>query len=468
MSDSVPHGGPTLERGALTRVNVLALALSGISPTTSVFLLYGTALGQSGTGVIWSFLIAGVVAVCMAACFAELGSMHPGSGGVYTIIRRVLGPVAGGVANVVCLISGLVIPALILVAASTFLNSLVPELPVNLTALCMLLVVLGLSLGRIAPASWVATALLVLELTVVVVFAAFCFFHPAATIGNPILHPLVASGNQIVTVATSAVFLAVGPALFAYNGFDTPLYFDEESRGTSKNSAQAVLVAVGLGVGIELLAVVAATLAVPDLRAVSGSPVPLVAIAEHVMGSTGAKVVTVGVIVAMFAAALAVMLVFSRIVYASARDRMWPSPVNKLFGRLSRQQVPVYSLALMGLGNAVLCAFTSLTSLAAFGGLLIMVLYVLIAISALVSNIRDRDHVRPLKMFLWPLPPLVALVGVVLALRSQAHKDLIITACVVAVSTVGYTAIRKNLPSREATVIARPSPSLEPVDSVVV
>src|SRR5690242_9206988 len=121
MSDSVPHGGQTLERGALTRTNVLALALSGISPTTSVFLLYGTALGQSGTGVIWSFLIAGVIAVCMAACFAELGSMHPGSGGVYTIIRRVLGPVAGGVANVVCLISGLVIPALILVAASTFL-----------------------------------------------------------------------------------------------------------------------------------------------------------------------------------------------------------------------------------------------------------------------------------------------------------------------------------------------------------
>ncbi|GAS88854.1 APC family permease [Mycolicibacterium brisbanense] len=448
MSHQPTERTTTLERGALGRFNVLSLALSGVSPTTSVFLLYGTALGLAGTGVIWSFLLAGVIAVCIAACFAELGSIHHGSGGAYTIVRGVLGPVAGGVTNMLFLVSGLVVPALVLVAAATFLHELVPALPVNLTALAMLAMIIMLSLGRIAAASWVAATLLALEILVVLVFTVFCLTHTSPDIPNPLTHPVIAAGDHVGPVAVSAILLAVGPALFGYNGFDTPLYFDEEARHSHKASAQAVLVAVGLGVGIQLVAVVAATFAIPDLREVAGTDVPLAVIAEHTMGPVGAKIMIVGVIVAMFAAALAVTLVYPRIIFAAARDGMWPGPLNAVFGRLSANQVPVYSILVCGVGNAVLCAFTSLTSLASFGGLLVMGLYVLIAVSALVSRVRDRHDERPLKMLWWPLPPLIALVGVLLAVKNQAPRDLAIVAGVLVVSTVAYAAARRNLKPR--------------------
>src|SRR5579875_3895015 len=56
---------------------VLAIAIAAISPTTSVFLVYGAGLSSAGTGVFWAFVIGACIAISMAFCYAELGSVVP-------------------------------------------------------------------------------------------------------------------------------------------------------------------------------------------------------------------------------------------------------------------------------------------------------------------------------------------------------------------------------------------------------
>ncbi|OIJ85794.1 hypothetical protein BIV25_43290 [Streptomyces sp. MUSC 14] len=74
---------------------MLVIAVSAISPTTSVFLVYGTGLASAGSGVVYAFLIAAVIVPAMAVCYAETVSLFPSAGGACTIVHRALEPVLG-------------------------------------------------------------------------------------------------------------------------------------------------------------------------------------------------------------------------------------------------------------------------------------------------------------------------------------------------------------------------------------
>lgn len=468
MSESATGDRPTtrertghgaLRPAALGPLNVLAIAVAAISPTTSVFLVYGSGLASAGTGVVWAFVIGGVIALSMALCYAEVGSVFPSAGGAYTIVYRALGSVAGGVAGTLFLLLGLVSTASILVSAATYLSSLVPGgLPAGWTALGMMAVITVLSMGRVSPASWVAGAMLALEIAVILVFTGVAFAHQSSAI-HPFTHPVVAPGPGGLTHAmgVAGLLTAVVPALFAFNGYDWPLYFVEESRGSRRAAPRAVVVAACLAVAVELLAVVAATGAIHGLGATASDGSPLSLVARQVMGSTGAKILIAGVVVAMFDTGLAANLGYARASYAAARDRMLPGPLNGLFGQVSpRSRVPVRSIVFLFVGNGLLCLFTSLDNLITFTGVMIVLVYLLVAVSALVSRVRDRDARGAFRMPLWPLPPLVAVAGVVLALTRQDGRDLAIAFGVALVALAGYVLARGRLPARRPAEPADP------------
>ena len=447
-SDSGERDGPKgLAKGSLKPINVLAIAVAAISPTTSVFLVYGAGLASAGTGVIWAFIIGGLIAIGMALSYAEVGSVFPSAGGAYTIVRKALGPVWGGVTNVLFLVLGIVVTASILVASATYLNSLVPALPVNWTAFAMMALVTLLSLERISPTSWITAIMLIMELAVILVFTGFAFAHPSLT-GNPLTHPVLATGhgNVLALVGMGGILVAVVPALFAYNGYDWPLYFAEESSNARRSLPRAVVLAAAIAIVVELAAVIGATFAIKNLGAATASSAPLSLIAEQVMGATGAKILLIGVVIAMFDTGLAGNLAYARIYYASGRDQMWPGPLNKFFTHISpRTQVPTYGFLVLFVGNGILSIFTSLNNLITFTGVVIVVIYLLVAVSALVSRVRDKGLERTFRMPIWPIPPLVAIVGVAIALSQQVKRDLIITFVIVAISVAYYAVNRRRL-----------------------
>ncbi len=454
-------GATVLAKGSLKPINVLAIAVAAISPTTSVFLVYGAGLASAGTGVIWAFIIGGLIAIGMALSYAEVGSVFPSAGGAYTIVRKALGPIWGGVANMLFLVLGIVVTASILVAAASYLSSLVPSLPVNWTAFVMMAVVTLLSLGRISPTSLVTGAMLVLELAVILIFTAFAFAHPALH-GNPLTHPMLATGhgNALEVVGVGGLLIAVVPALFAYNGYDWPLYFAEESTNAKRALPKAVVIAAAIAIVVELAAVIGATFAIKSISAVTASSAPLSLIAQQVMGSTGAKILLIGVVIAMFDTGLAGNLAYARIYYASGRDQMWPGPLNKFFTHISpRTQVPTYGFLVLFVGNGILAIFTSLNNLITFTGVVIVVIYLLVAVSALVSRVRDKGAERGFRMPLWPLPPIVAIVGVAIALSQQVKRDLIITSVIVGLSIIYYALARRRLASVDGATTTEASTS---------
>ncbi len=172
-----------------------------------------------------------VLAISMAFAYAELGSVHLGAGGAYTIVREVLGDAFGFVALLLFLVLGVLSTAAILVASATYLHQLIGALPVRWTAVAMMALVTALSLERLGSASWVATIMLIVELVVIGAFIVACLLSTRHGLGY-VIHPVMPTtkGSGLTAVGFTGLLPVVALALFAYNGYDWPLYFGEETH----------------------------------------------------------------------------------------------------------------------------------------------------------------------------------------------------------------------------------------------
>ena len=85
------HGGGELARS----IGLFQLSMIGVGATigTGIFFVMSQAVPVAGPAVIWSFVIAGVVAGLTAVCYAELASAVPVSGSSYSYAYATLGEV---------------------------------------------------------------------------------------------------------------------------------------------------------------------------------------------------------------------------------------------------------------------------------------------------------------------------------------------------------------------------------------
>jgi APA family basic amino acid/polyamine antiporter len=178
-------GGGELERS----IGLFQLSTIGIGATigTGIFFVLSQAVPIAGPAVVWSFVVAGVVAGLTAVCYAELTSAVPVSGSSYSYAYATLGEiVAMGVAACLLLEYG-VSAAAVAVGWSEYLNQLlgnvfgvqIPEALSNspesggilnlsavvLVALCALLLIRGTSESAKVNATMVVIKLADVEWT---------------------------------------------------------------------------------------------------------------------------------------------------------------------------------------------------------------------------------------------------------------------------------------------------------------
>jgi hypothetical protein len=64
---------------------VILLTVSCITPASSLFIIVPELLATQGSGVVIALLLGVVVSIAVGACYAELGTRTPSSGGEYAM-----------------------------------------------------------------------------------------------------------------------------------------------------------------------------------------------------------------------------------------------------------------------------------------------------------------------------------------------------------------------------------------------
>ena len=114
----------------------------------------------------------------------------------------------------------------------------------------------------------------------------------------------------------------------------------------------------------------------------------------------------------MFNAIVAIVIQIGRVVFSSGRDALWTPTINKLFTRIHpRWDSPWLATLFLAIPSALLSFSSNLADLTSFSVLLIMLVYLIVALSALMSRVLLHERAHPYRMPLWPLPALLAVLG---------------------------------------------------------
>ncbi|HZU11547.1 MAG TPA: APC family permease [Chloroflexota bacterium] len=427
-----------LNRG-LSVIGTIALSLSDITPTASLLVIGPVVIATAGTASVWSYLLGGFIALNVALCMGELGSMFPVAGGLYSIVTRVLGRPIGFLALLDYVGQAVFLPASIALGIGTYISSLFPTISTNVAATVIMVAVTLIALIRINQNAIITGIFLLLELAVVSSMAVAGFTHWRQPF-SILSHPVMTNGRGGLTgVGVSLVIAAIATALFSVNGYDSAINFSEETEGEASHVGQAVVIAASTGIFFELVPFIAIVFGAGSLAAFLASATPLTDAVGGAFGSGFKNVVTVGAIIAIFNASLAITLQFARVMFASGRDRAWPGPISDAFAQVwGATRAPWVATLFVGVLASALCLQGKLATVVTFTAVLIIVLYALIAISALVSHRTQRQLPRPWRMPLFPIPPIIALAGVGIALSQQKVSDLLIVLGIFVAGAIYY------------------------------
>ncbi len=403
-----------LSRSLSLRANVL-ITLSSVTPASSVFIILPSVIVAVGGASFIALLAAALVGVAMAYCYAELSSAFPIAGGEYSFAARVLGKSTGFALFLMNALSIILIIAVVALGTGEYLSAAWAGANSKWAGVVVIVVCAAVAVLNIRLNAWVTGTFLVVEMAALVVLTLLGFLHVSRPVST-LLHPQALSGGGGVLAAASWGLVAsqTATALFAYNGYGAAVYFAEETKGASRGIAKVILFSLGITVAAELIPTTAVVLGAPSLPKLMGSTAPMQYFLTSRGGATVNTIVSLGVALAIINAVVAITLQAGRTVYASARDRAYPDRISSALAHVHpRFHTPVTATLLVGLLAAVIAAIVPLNTLITATGATVVILYAVVALSALVGRRNGTTSLARYKMPAWPLAPVVVLVALI-------------------------------------------------------
>ncbi|WEB38730.1 APC family permease [Streptomyces yunnanensis] len=409
------------------------LTLSCLTPASSLFVIVPDSFATLGTGTALTIAIAAVLCVGVAFTYSELGTLIPSSGGEYAMVGTLMGRLAGWLVFVLSLIVVMIVPPIIALGTADYLAPLV-HLDKQMTAAAVMLLATAMGLLDLRANAWITGIFLVLEVVAAAVVAFLGFSHTQRS-ASTLIHPVMDAGHGTSTAVTGGLIVAgLATALFILQGFSTAVYLAEEMENPRRNVSRTVLWTLAIGAAVVLVPVIAITLGAPDLKTLGAGD-----LAGMVRGWSNSAVgtfVSLCIALAIINAAIVMVIQNSRVVFSSARDAAWPTPVNRIFSHVGKRFGSPWAATLaVGVPGAALC-FVTLDTLNEVTGVAVAGMYVFVALGALVSRRGEHKHRLAWRMPLWPVVPALIVIVLAWVLCQQSAESLLITGGVVAVAAV--------------------------------
>jgi amino acid transporter len=459
MSESSPQ----LQRG-LNTLHATSLNVSnmlGAGPFITIPLLLGAMVGPQGM-IAW--VLAMLIVMCDGLVWAELGAAFPGSGGTYHYLREIFRGSAWGrflpfLFIWQFLVSGTLELASGYIAASDFAMTLWPayretlqqwSLPekaiVGIPASLMVVVIFLALCQRIRSLGWLSAVLVTGVLIAVgtVIVLGFRNFD-AALITFP------ENAFHLDRTFFNTLGIATSIAVYDYLGYYNICHLGEEVRNPEKTIPRAVLISVFLVACIYMAMNLAFIGVVPwQETQVEGSLANkniAGAFMNRLYGDSASKAFTVLIIWTCLASVFAMTLGYSRILYAASKN----GDFFKFFAALHpTRRYPWAALVLLSAMTAFFCFFPLKTVIN--GAVTVRIIIQFIGqIFALHVVRRERAHPLPFRMWLYPIPSLIALVGWIFLLSTSAAEVLSLLFIVYGSGLFVYILRDQIMPQRGST-----------------
>jgi APA family basic amino acid/polyamine antiporter len=367
---------------------------------TGVFTTTGL-MAQSGAGggdILAAWMLGGLIALCGALCYGEVGANLPHSGGEYYYLSRLIHPALGFMSGTVSVVVGFAAPiAASAIAMNVYLATVIPGWPVRGMAGLVVVALAMLHARDVHIGSRFQTFITVTKVSLIVLFiGGVLLAFPKGGHGDLTqLHAgfLVSSPFAVVLVFVS----------FAYAGWNAAAYIATELKDPERTLPRSLLLGTTIVTILYFLLNVSYLLVVPA-KNLAGVDQVGYAVASTLWGLRIGGVVSMLIALTLLCPISSMLMVGPRIAEAMARDGFMPPWLS----RLNHHNVPARAIALQAGIAAIIAVTFSFDTLLIYIGFTLNIFAALTVFSLFRLRSEQRSRIRICVGY--PVTPIVFLV----------------------------------------------------------
>nr|BAL54943.1 hypothetical conserved protein [uncultured Acidobacteriota bacterium] len=407
-AETSAHPGLIRGIGLLQATSTNMLNMIGIGPFITLPIMIAT---MGGPHALIGWIVGALISLCDGLVWAELGAAMPGSGGPYLYLQQAYGPNRWG-----RLMSFLYIWQTIFIAPLSIASGAVGfalytkyfwptmtawETKLLAAGLCLFVTALLYrdirSVGRVSVALWIVVMLTVGW----VVISGLRHFEWRLVLDLP---PEAFRLSREFLMGLGGATLI---AMYSYGGYFNVCLFGGEVKDPGSTIPRSIILAILAVAALYITMSVTILGVIPWRDAMRSSSIVSDFIAR-LYGPWAGSLVTGLILWASLGSIFAILLGYSRVPYAAAVEGRFFAPFARLH---PTKRFPAFSLVTVGLLSAAACWFTLDAIIKALLVIQIVIQYIAqIAAVVLIRHFRP-DIARPFRMWLYPVPVLIAFLG---------------------------------------------------------
>ena len=359
-----------------------------------------------GSISLWPWIAGALIALCDGLTYCELASRFPRSGGTYTYLREAFGTHGPGRLAAFVFIWQLLFVAPLSLASgyigfAQYAAYLIPALgsewaghAVAAAVGAVTLLALYRTIPDVARTGLVLGAIAVVTLAVIAVAG---FTHPTQNVAALVAPAFSLGGFGVVALGSALVF-----TVYDYTGYNDVTQLGDEVIAPLRTLPRSIVIAIVI-VAVLYAALNLGIFSVLTRAEVMASTFVASVAVERALGHGAANVVTVLILITAFASTFGLLLGWSRVPYAAARD----GDFLPIFGRLHpTKHFPHIALLAFGLLALPATLFHLDTVINVLTASFVLVQGFLTNVA--VIALRRRPEGPPFRMPLYPLPAVAA------------------------------------------------------------
>ena len=451
MSDSASTQAASALKRGLGRWDLTAFGVN-IVIGSAVFLTPSLIAAQFGNWAPVAVIVAGLAVLCIAFCFAEVGSRFDRTGGPYLYTLAAFGKFLAfevgwmtwftRVASQAAIVNG------IAVAIGFYAPAMSADAPRVALILGLFLALAWINARGIRQSALLVNTLTLAKLAPLAVFVVIGLFF-------------IDRDRLFAFPPLSGTHLAAGALLliYAFCGFETVGIPAGESHDPRRHLPFALITTI---IAVTVIMVLVQVVAISTLPDIANSKTPVADAALRFMGPAGALMIGIGSIVAMTGNTAGSILAASRMLFALGENGSIP----RVFARIHPQhQTPSFAIWFSALAAIALALSGSFAVLAMASAVARLLTYIGVSAATLVLRSPRFEGRVSAPAFVVPLGPTIPVLAVLASLTiigGATAAQLIAGGAALAAGAVvfGLTPWLGSLPT-ETAVVSSVTPSTD-------
>ncbi len=389
-----------------------------------------------------TWVVGGVLALCGATCYAELGALMPHAGGEYVYLRDAYHPIVGTLSGWASMTAGFSAPiAAAAILFATYLGAAFGGIDRTTAKVLASLLVLAMSAmhafdtrlgGRVQAGFTIAKTALIAA-----------FIGAGLLVGHGDWSHLASQPPGLAQLGTTAGITVFATQLmfvsFAYSGWNAAAYIAGELEHPQRTLPRALVLGTVVVMALYILLNLVFLYAVPPAQMAGVEEVGALA-ARALFGATAGRMIATLIALALVSSVSAMVMAGPRVYAAMAADGALPGPL----AALTRRGVPANAVVAQAVIAVAFVWAASLQQLVKLVGFTLAI-FAALTVGA-VFIFRRRGLRSPYRALGYPITPLlfIALSTMIVYLQVQQHQraSLLVLGILALAAAIYFVVIR--------------------------